>query len=247
MQPDFTLLLLTILNMPGFSSLITRLLTSKFGFRAALPLPSESNLAEMRLSDIEVKVKSPGGSLFHEVLDPNTGSVYVVASPGSLFEIHVIASPNNFFGGGPGGRLFLARCSVDGRELGHSVVLSARHPALKFVGFVREGNSKSITYDLFKFAAATPDDGTSQAESLEFKEGSIIITISEVVDLGQTEIEYNIAQSKDLQNGAKVPSLPEGKKFFLAPSLTTASGGAHKTSGFSNTKYGMVSTIKSNL
>ena len=193
----------------------------------------------MRIGDFEVRVKPQNREPFYEVQDPQDGSVYVVACPGSLFEIQVSASPHLL----RGGRIFRVRCDVDGKGVGSHKLLKQRHPQLAFVGFLKEGDSRITTYDRFKFAAAVPGENTTTAESLDFKEGRILITFSEVVCKGTTKKSYQKARDIKLEGSAKVPSLPEGKKFFLAPSLTTATDGSHTGGGFSTKIYSTVSQI----
>ncbi len=95
----------------------------------------------------------------------------------------------------------------------------------------------SITYDLFKFAEAAADSGT-MAESLAFAEGRITVSVEEVQASGE---DSNVAASVKYNQPAAVASLPEGKKFFLAPSLTTAVGGEMVSRGFSAVRYDAVS------
>ena len=184
----------------------------------------------MRIGDFEVRVKPQNREPFYEVQDPQDGSVYVVACPGSLFEIQVSASPHL-----RGGRMLMVRCEVDGKNVGHCTILDQMTPKTKFVGFVEEGDSRSITYDRFKFAVAVAEK--TEAESVDFKEGRIRITFSEVRCAGYLEVPYEKPRDNKVGSSSKVPSLPEGKKFFLAPSLTTASGGSRTGSGFRNQKY----------
>lgn len=191
----------------------------------------------MRISGFEVCVTSPAGVPFHEVHDPRSNDVYVVASPGSLFEIRAEVFPER----SSGGRLHRIKVDVDGRSTGVCKTFGGNNANKgSFVGFVRQGSSKSITYDLFKFAAA-PEDGNTKAQSLDFKEGRIVVTIDQVFNAGP---RLESAPSQYNNAGAKVPKLPEGKKFFLAPSLTTTSGGTHTSQGFSNIQYTTVRFYK---
>lgn len=189
----------------------------------------------MRISGFEVRVTSPEGVPFHEVKDPNSRDVYIVASPGSRFEIRVEVLPES----SSGGRLHSFNVKVDGRSIGVRKTLGQNKARHSFVGFVREGNSKRVTFDLFKFAAA-PQEEDTKAQSLDFKEGCIVIRADQVMYAGR---KINKATTQYNNASVKVPKLPEGKKFFMAPSLTTTSGGSHTTSGFNNNKYTKVSSI----
>lgn len=92
----------------------------------------------------------------------------------------------------------------------------------------------SITYDMFKFAAAAADS-SHLAQSLAFAEGRITVEAEEVEATGKAAADVSIHHSS--YRAAEVAALPEGKKFFLAPSLTTASGGTTVARGYSNVRY----------
>jgi hypothetical protein len=197
----------------------------------------------MILNNFEVQITSPSGQPFHEVVDTQTNDVYIVADPGKIFEIRCsILPPRNHRG-----KIYRFSPEVDGQWPQVTKTLKdhlTRHTSI--VGFVRQGSHKSITYDLFKFAAAVPaedqgvlDQGVS-AQFLKFNEGRIEVKVDEVV------VAYRKPESKSRnQTGAPtnvtVPSLPEGKKFFLAPSLVTTTGGTSTGKGFTKNKHKSVS------
>ena len=213
----------------------------------------------MKISNFEVQVTSPEGVPFYEVLDPHTREVYVVAEAGKMFELRYKATLYSNLR--PGHSLFV-RTRIDGKTTGVSSILAGRSDSgvleAKHIGFVRHGDKHGIQYDLFKFASATADEGI-EARSLEFQQGRIEVNIHETVEqVGKTVDHSNVGPTKV----AKVPSLPEGnlkkkcylfaskknshwssilcagKKFFLAPSLTTASAGVQSSShGFSSRTY----------
>jgi hypothetical protein len=124
---------------------------------------------------------------------------------------------------------------IDGRNIGSGKTIAKDHNHAKQIGFVRQGDASGISFDLFKFATAAAADEAVEAESLEFSQGKIEITLQE---RRQVPGKNNYVAKGSSCIAPTVPSLPEGKKFFLAPSLTTASAGVHVSkSGFSTKKY----------
>lgn len=185
----------------------------------------------MKIGNFEVQVTSPEGLPFHEVLDASTGEVYVVAESGKRFELRHRGDPRSVHLL-PDGHAFFFSAKIDGRGTGTTVKVIRGKYECKHVGFLHHGDANSATYDLFEFASATPNEAV-QANSSEFQEGKIEVIVQE------TQRAPGVTQCKPTQDytGSKVPSLPEGKKFFLAPSLTTASAGTVLRAGIDHTKY----------
>jgi hypothetical protein len=76
------------------------------------------------------------GRQFPEVQDPRTGDIYVVASPGELFEIqYEVLTPMLQPRPGPPAT-YRFTTTVDGRTIGCSRLAS---PTAKDIGFVRQG------------------------------------------------------------------------------------------------------------
>ncbi len=98
-------------------------------------------------------------------------------------------------------------------------------------------------YSVFKFAeAAPPADGNGQViTSLDqIKHGKIVITCRNAVPTSKKPNSY--ATGAETSSGPS-SKLPEGKKWFLAPSLTTQAGAAKTDSaGWSKVVYDTVST-----
>lgn len=77
------------------------------------------------------------GRQFPEVQDPRTGDVYVVASPGELFEIHYEVLPERREPRPTGQTaLYRFKTSVDGKSTGCNQLA---YTTAKDVGFVRQG------------------------------------------------------------------------------------------------------------
>jgi hypothetical protein len=195
----------------------------------SLTIEKNSNL-NMKLAGFEVQITSQSGQPFLEVLDHQTNDVYIVAEAGKIFEIRGFILPERR----QCGKMYAFESKVDGRSTGTKKLLSdnGKRSHASMYGFLREGSQKGTTYDLFQFAAA-PQDGNDLAQTLEFKEGRIVVRVHQV------EAEYRKRKDylkKPENREVKLPSLPEGKKFFFAPSLTTTSGGIINGSGLSKDK-----------
>ena len=191
----------------------------------------------MKLRGFEVQVTSQTGQPFHEVVDNQTGEVYIVAEADKIFEIrYSILSAER----ANRGKKYAFCTKVDGKSTGRMDICADSNTGwIKTVGFVVERSQKDTKFDLFKFAAASHDHNNI-AQSSKFKEGRIKVRVHKAV-LEQTNVSPSAYTKKHVPI-SKVPSLGEGKKFFLAPSLMTSSGGIHVRKGRgSTTKHKRVS------
>jgi hypothetical protein len=189
----------------------------------------------MRLAGFEVKVTSPAGEPFHEVVDPKTKEVYIVAAAGKNFQIRCFVLQQR----ANRGRTYLFKAKIDGKYTGSMEILyDTQTEYASILGFLRQGSAECTTYDLFQFSAAEADQN-ALANSLVFTAGRFSVNISEVIE-DQTR-ECIPTRTANYLTVSKVSSLPEGKKFFLTPSLKTTSGGVSKREGFSTKTFKKVS------
>jgi hypothetical protein len=159
----------------------------------------------MKISHFEVQVTSPEGVPFHEVLDPTTGEIYVVAEPGKRFELRYRVDPSYYCL--PANNQYAIRAQIDGKRVGVARSFRVGFYEAKHVGFVLRGDTSGITYDLFKFASATANEEV-EASSTEFQEGKIEVSFQHTKEVPGKNMY--VAPNASVNQGPAVPSLPEG-------------------------------------
>ncbi len=84
-----------------------------------------------------ISLKKPTGESFPEVLDPSTGDVYAVASPGELFVIHYdVLSERRQRARDGDTKMYRFRTTVDGKRVG---INERTRDTADCPGFVRTG------------------------------------------------------------------------------------------------------------
>lgn len=162
----------------------------------------------MKIGDFEVQITSPEGLPFHEICDPSTGEIYVVAEPGKQFELRYRVNHRSV-SLLPYRHEFHVGAKIDGRDANSLTRLTTKKYEGKHFGFVRHGDAKGTSYDLFKFASATAGNEAGQANlSTEFQVGKVKVTVQEYQPASGLS-EY--VGTRD-NTGSKVPSLPEGSQ-----------------------------------
>ncbi|KAL4443386.1 hypothetical protein ABPG75_011123 [Micractinium tetrahymenae] len=186
----------------------------------------------MRLNQFELRLVSTaggaGGSGSPALPEVTfNGKAYAVASSGSSFEVQV--SLLNHAPKLPAGVFYNASLYVDGLCVGFSKNLLAPG-AIHFEGFLQEGDAQGCAMQAFVFAKPRETE-TEQAHNLNFQEGTIRVDMYEARHTG---IETTTGRyTGPAQANNSIAKLPEGKKFFMAPSLTTGKGEVKMCPGFS--------------
>eukprot|EP00887_Chlorella_sp_A99_P001109 scaffold14.g1109.t1 len=185
----------------------------------------------MRSGPFEFTVVRADGSACPEVT--HNGKTYVVAAPGETFDLKCTwhsAYPR------PEGRAFNFFAKVDGQEVGTSLLLRRPNDSQTFKGFLNAGDASSATFTSFVFAKPK-EDARKAAHNLDF--GGAGRLTCEVWDAVQgAPIQGPAYGPAALDNS--IAKLPEGKKFFLAPSLTTARGALKHSTGLSTVFWNKV-------
>ncbi|KAL4429200.1 hypothetical protein ABPG77_010179 [Micractinium sp. CCAP 211/92] len=179
----------------------------------------------MRLGEFELRLRRSDGLPCPEV--EHNGRTYAVASPGTTFVVQLIKHPNPFVQPTPG-IFHNAAVYVDGQSVGYSK--SLHHPGIAtFDGFLKSGDAQACTYQSFVFSAPVESE-EKQVTGLNFVEGSIKAAVWLATETpSQAEQRYHGPATTN----ESVAKMPEGKKFFLAPSLTTGKGDLREGPGFS--------------
>ncbi|KAJ9529869.1 hypothetical protein QJQ45_022278 [Haematococcus lacustris] len=123
---------------------------------------------------------------------------------------------------------------VDGKAIGYAATLRAQYPSYKFKGYMGGPDCQPNQLTNFKFAAAQTLTATSAED------------VSNIQDLKHGKLQLELWQSEEAPRkawpaaavlvnsgfsagtGAQLARLPEGKKFFMAPSLSTSGGSRGK-------------------
>ncbi|KAL4443385.1 hypothetical protein ABPG75_011122 [Micractinium tetrahymenae] len=180
----------------------------------------------VRSGEFELRLVRSDGLPCPEV--EHNGRAYAVASPGTLFVIQIIKHPNPFVVPTPG-IIHNACVYVDGQSVGYCK--NMRQPGVaKFDGFLAEGDTQGCSFQSFVFSAPRESE-EKQATGLNFVEGSIRaavwLAVQTATPAGQQRFHGPASTNES------VAKMPEGKKFFLAPSLTTGKGALRTGPGFS--------------
>lgn len=180
----------------------------------------------MRFGDWELKLV--GGQACPEV-DDSRGRCYAVASAGSAFTAHLTWFPAPYAPLPPPGAFYNAALYVDGQCVGYTKnVMQPGQPAI-FDGFLKAGDTQGCAYQSFVFSLPQPTEDKS-VDTLNFVEGTIKANVWLSVQTGEeTAGRYHGPAATN----ESIAQLPEGKKFFLAPSLTTGKGELKLGGGFS--------------
>lgn len=202
----------------------------------------------MRVGEYQLQVVHPDGTAFYEVCD-SEGNFYVVAEPGETFLVRLTRLdsdpklPRNANRKSASAQIPVHRATmkIDGKCVGIGQVFKHPNSTRTFEGFVKKGDESSITYETFVFAKPVVSNDASnhikRAFSSDDEAGTIAVQVHQVIATGQSRSGSYTASADSLKTKA-VQALPEGKKFFLAPSLTTATGKTtHAPNGFSKTYF----------
>lgn len=181
----------------------------------------------VRQGEFELRLVRGDGMPCPEV--EHNGRTYAVASSSTTFVVQIIKHLNPFVVPTPG-IFHNAAVYVDGQSVGYT--LSLHRPGVAtFHGFLESGDTESCTYRSFVFSAPLESE-EKQATGLNFVEGSIKVAVwlamETATPLAQDRM-YGPATTNE-----SVAKMPEGKKFFLAPSLTTGKGARRQGRGFSH-------------
>ncbi|KAI7837477.1 hypothetical protein COHA_008670 [Chlorella ohadii] len=162
----------------------------------------------VRVGEWELRiVRSGTNDPFPEVQQQSgAGTTYAVAAPGQAFEVCL---------------------DVDGRELGSAKILK-RSTTTTFRGFLKAADVWGSSYQGFVFSKPRETEA-KQAHSLDFQEGKIKATVFPAEQTREPRYERHRGPDATHESVAK---LPEGKKFFMAPSLTTGKGELKMGGGF---------------
>lgn len=120
----------------------------------------------------EVELARPGGAAYADITHGQDR--YVVGVPGQPFEVRVTAPPKQFIS--PYMRIVL---TVDGLSVGVSKIISARHHATVFDGFVTAVKGQNCTRQFLFGKAETAFDGPAAAPGAS-KTGGIAVTFTAV-------------------------------------------------------------------
>jgi len=192
----------------------------------------------MKVGDYRLELVRPDGRPFHQLRDTE-GNFYVVAVPGDAFNVQLSRSSASSSTRHPkkgNVPVHLAYLKVDGRDVGIKKKFSRGSQTLTFLGFLSHGDLNTTTYESFVFAkpAVSEDDNQTSPDS---QTGRITVQVYQGISAGRRHSDYCAVASSTSQPLRSIPSLPDGKKFFLAPSLTTTGGQVTHGSGFSSEKY----------
>ncbi|KAL6751024.1 hypothetical protein V8C86DRAFT_735979 [Haematococcus lacustris] len=157
--------------------------------------------------------------------------VTLVSSPGVEYAVTVRSIDNVSFLAFPRQRVVL---KVDGKAIGYAATLRAQYPSYKFKGYMGGPGCQPNQLTNFKFAATQTLTATSAED------------VSNIQDLKHGKLQLELWHSEEAPRkarpaaavlvnsgfsagtGAQLARLPEGKKFFMAPSLSTSGGSRGK-------------------
>ncbi|KAL6755452.1 hypothetical protein V8C86DRAFT_2677199 [Haematococcus lacustris] len=153
--------------------------------------------------------------------------VTLVSSPGIEYAVTVRNVDNVSFIAFPCQSVGL---KVDGKAIGYNATLQAHRSSYKFTGYMGGPGCQPNQLTNFKFAAAQTLTATSAED------------VSNIQDLKHGKLQLELWQSQEAPKkarpaaavvvnsgfsagtGAQPARLPDGKKFFMAPSLSTSGG-----------------------
>lgn len=181
----------------------------------------------MRVGEFCVRVHTLDGTLLPEV--EHHGKTYLVSIPGAEFTISVIKDneggaqlENDMHRRLSKAPIYKAKLLVDGKDVGYRKLLSSGETSA-FDGFLTSADPQGHSvYKSFKFQSIS--EGTGRGSKLvDPQVGTLRITVF--------NCEKTTRRCQGPQ-GCKVPSahvapMPEGKKWFMAPSLVTTGGQSH--------------------
>ncbi|GBF89829.1 hypothetical protein Rsub_02533 [Raphidocelis subcapitata] len=170
---------------------------------------------------VVVRRCSDGSTL--PVVATGGGKEYVMSEEGCEYEVAVVC--DSTFPTAPPGYCYGAELRIDDKEVGYSWCQLAPHSVASFTGFCQSASDNAPTvYQRFKFAKAeaSQDAGPEVTDPEQIKAGRITVSISWKVATGTRTGPPNITRNDG--SGGALGHLPEGKKFFLAPSLKTGGG-----------------------
>ncbi|KAI7837478.1 hypothetical protein COHA_008671 [Chlorella ohadii] len=177
-------------------------------------------------------VRSGTNNPFPEVQQQSgAGTTYAVAAPGQEFEVQVIQRATPYSYTSPP-FAYLVDVHVDGQSVGYNKIFT-RPATSTFQGFLKAGDAQGTAYQGFVFSKPQETEA-KQAHNLDFQEGKIKAIITPADLMGAAANQRIVGPAATNESIAK---LPEGKKFFMAPSLTTGKGGLKMGSGFSQYCY----------
>lgn len=188
----------------------------------------------VRSGPFELTLVHPGGEPLPEV--ERNGQAYAVASPGQTFEVRFTVHPH------PQsiqilnqGLFHSVSVQVDGVDVGYTKSFTCPSTG-SFVGFLASGDMNACSYR--SFVLSTPQASEAkQAGSLQFVEGTVQVQVRYACHTGFRAPQQWLGHGSTNES---VAALPEGKKFFMQPSLTTGQGALQTDCGFSPFAYQLV-------
>ncbi|KAI7842675.1 hypothetical protein COHA_003606 [Chlorella ohadii] len=185
----------------------------------------------VRCGPFELTLVHPSGETLPEV--EKDGQFYAVASPGHMFKARVTVHPHLHT---PQmlmqGIYNTVSLKVDGIKVGYRKCIRATGTT-DFPGFLASGGAQSCSYRSFVFSTPQATEA-KKATSLQFVEGTVQAKVYYARD---TSFHQEVRPQGQVATNETVAPLPEGKKFFLQPSLTTGQGALQAGPGFSTSTY----------
>ncbi|PRW57552.1 hydrolase [Chlorella sorokiniana] len=181
----------------------------------------------VRSFPFEVTLVQPCGEPLAEV--EKNGQAYAVASPGQVFEVRFTVHPH------PHSAEMLARglfhsvsVQVDGVDVGYTKSFTCPSTS-SFVGFLASGDVQACSYRSFVFSTPQSTEN-KQAETLQSVEGTVQVQVYNARCTGALQPARQwVGQGATNES---VAAVPEGKKWFMQPSLTTGQGALQTERGF---------------
>ncbi|PRW51073.1 pyrroline-5-carboxylate reductase [Chlorella sorokiniana] len=185
----------------------------------------------VRVGDWELRIVRSGANVpFPEVRQQTgAGTTYAVAAPGQEFCVEIVQHPAPY---STGKATHMVGLHVDGISVGYSKICNAPSSQV-FQGFLKAGDVNGCAFQGFVFSQPQETEA-KQAHNLDFQEGKIKATIYPAEMTGELNMDRHAGPAATNESVAK---LPEGKKFFMAPSLTTGKGELKLGTGFSQYRY----------
>ncbi|EFN53331.1 expressed protein [Chlorella variabilis] len=185
----------------------------------------------VRLGEYSLNLVGAGGQLLPEV--QHNGRAYAVASPGDPFTVRLAQRPGY---SKLDGSHRMAKLFMDGVYVGYNKVFEKPRFG-DFEGFLKAGDAHGTAYQSFVFSKPV-ETAAKQVTGLNFQEGSIRCQVYRAQFTGDRAALPRY-YGPDSTNES-IAKMPEGKKFFLAPSLTTGKGELKLGSGFDTRTFIML-------
>ncbi|KAI8464321.1 MAG: hypothetical protein J3K34DRAFT_119898 [Monoraphidium minutum] len=179
------------------------------------------------------------------VLTTPGGKLYVISEADCEFEV-VVTTGSRFPHPPRADMCYGADLKIDSESVGYWKTSLKPNQTIVFEGFCTHVSEFGTSqYQRFKFARADPseDAGPEVTDPEQIKSGRIEVTIHSNVMTGTRQGPPSIGAPGA---GAAQGHLPEGKKFFLAPSLKTGQGAADQRQvSWSTTTWSKVEVVAS--